>query len=45
LSIVKAIVTRHGGQVRASSDAGRGTTVSIELPGAQLAAATPAALS
>lgn len=45
LSIVKAIVTRHGGRVRASSEVGRGTTVSIELPGAQLAAATSALLN
>lgn len=32
LSIVKAIVTRHGGQVSASSRVGHGTTVRIVLP-------------
>lgn len=34
LSIVKAIVTRHGGQVSAESTVGTGTTVRIELPSA-----------
>jgi signal transduction histidine kinase len=32
LSIVKAIVLRHGGRVSAVSEVGRGTTVSVELP-------------
>ncbi|MFN7914496.1 MAG: HAMP domain-containing sensor histidine kinase [Vicinamibacterales bacterium] len=32
LSIVKAIVTRHGGQVRACSQLRRGTTITLELP-------------
>jgi len=32
LSIVKAIVTRHGGRVSASSTLGKGTTIRIELP-------------
>ncbi|HEY1911698.1 MAG TPA: HAMP domain-containing sensor histidine kinase [Vicinamibacterales bacterium] len=32
LSIVKAIVMRHGGRVSASSALGRGTTIRIELP-------------
>lgn len=32
LSIVRAIVTRHGGQVRAVSALGEGTTITIELP-------------
>jgi signal transduction histidine kinase len=35
LSIVRAIVTRHGGQVRAASELGAGTTISIELPAHQ----------
>jgi signal transduction histidine kinase len=32
LSIVKAVVSRHGGQVSATSTVGRGTTIRIELP-------------
>jgi signal transduction histidine kinase len=32
LSIVKAIVERHGGRVRADSEVGKGTTVGLELP-------------
>ncbi len=32
LSIVKAIVTRHGGRVSASSAPGRGTTIQLDLP-------------
>jgi signal transduction histidine kinase len=32
LSIVKAVVTRHGGRVSATSTVGRGTTIRIELP-------------
>jgi signal transduction histidine kinase len=32
LSIVKAIVTRHGGNVSATSTPNRGTTIRIELP-------------
>jgi signal transduction histidine kinase len=32
LSIVKAIVTRHGGRVSASSTVGHGTAVTVELP-------------
>jgi two-component system sensor histidine kinase BaeS len=33
LSIVKAIVKRHGGTVAASSGVGRGTTIILRLPG------------
>ena len=36
LSIVKAIVKLHGGQVSASSGPGRGTTIRMELPAAAL---------
>jgi signal transduction histidine kinase len=36
LSIVKAIVKQHGGQVSASSEPGRGTTIRMELPAAAL---------
>ena len=36
LSIVKAIVKLHGGQVSASSEPGRGTTIRMELPAAAL---------
>jgi signal transduction histidine kinase len=36
LSIVKAIVKLHGGQVSASSESGRGTTIRMELPAAAL---------
>ena len=32
LSIVKAIVTRHGGRVSATSALGEGTTIRLELP-------------
>jgi two-component system sensor histidine kinase BaeS len=32
LSIVRAIVTRHGGQVTATSTLGVGTTIRIDLP-------------
>ena len=32
LSIVKAIVARHGGRVSASSVPGRGTTIQLDLP-------------
>ena len=32
LSIVKAIITAHGGNVRAESELGKGTTIIIELP-------------
>jgi signal transduction histidine kinase len=32
LSIVKAIVTRHGGRVSATSTLGQGTTIRLELP-------------
>lgn len=34
LSIVKAIVQRHGGTVAASSVVGQGTTITLRLPGA-----------
>jgi signal transduction histidine kinase len=34
LSIVKAIVERHGGRVSASSTEGQGTTIRLELPAA-----------
>jgi signal transduction histidine kinase len=36
LSIVRAIVTRHGGRVSAASVLGAGTTIRIELPGASV---------
>lgn len=39
LTIVKAIVLRHGGNVTATSEPGYGTTISIELPTAIEAAA------
>ena len=32
LTIVKAIVLRHGGKVAAASEPGHGTTIRIELP-------------
>ena len=32
LSIVKAVVARHGGRVSATSEVGVGTTIRIELP-------------
>jgi signal transduction histidine kinase len=32
LSIVKAIVVRHGGRASASSVLGQGTTISLDLP-------------
>ncbi|RJP19787.1 MAG: PAS domain S-box protein [Deltaproteobacteria bacterium] len=32
MSIVKRLVELHGGEVRIDSDAGRGTTVSVDLP-------------
>jgi len=35
LSIVKAIVERHGGKVWANSALGRGTTIGLELPSAR----------
>ena len=38
LSIVKAIVERHGGRVTASSVVGRGTTIRMELPFADVPA-------
>ncbi|MGH9187561.1 MAG: sensor histidine kinase [Acidimicrobiales bacterium] len=38
LSIVKAIVDAHGGQVSMQSDPGRGTAVRVELPAGQLPA-------
>jgi len=34
LSIVKAIVLRHGGSVGASSVVGQGTTITLRIPGA-----------
>jgi signal transduction histidine kinase len=34
LSIVKAVVARHGGRVSAESAVGRGTTIRLELPAA-----------
>jgi signal transduction histidine kinase len=37
LSIVKAIVHRHGGQVSASSETGIGTIISMELPAVAVA--------
>jgi signal transduction histidine kinase len=33
LAIVKQIVVLHGGEVQIASDPGRGTTVSVVLPG------------
>ena len=36
LSIVKAIVIRHGGNISASSEPGRGTTIRIEVPSPSL---------
>lgn len=45
LSIVKAIVTRHGGRVSATSTVGAGTTIRIELPaGHAVDVAEPAAV-
>jgi two-component system sensor histidine kinase HydH len=32
MPIVKRLVELHGGEVRIVSDAGRGTTVSVDLP-------------
>ena len=32
LSLVRKIVERHGGEVRVSSEVGRGTTFVVELP-------------
>jgi signal transduction histidine kinase len=40
LSIVKAIVHRHGGQVSASSESGIGTIIRMELPAAAVAPET-----
>ena len=34
LTIVKAIVLRHGGKIVEASEPGHGTTISIELPSA-----------
>jgi two-component system sensor histidine kinase BaeS len=42
LSIVKAIVARHGGTVSATSTVGQGTTVRIELPAGQSSTAAVA---
>jgi signal transduction histidine kinase len=42
LSIVKAIVARHGGRVRATSEPGRGTTITMTLPLRQARPSSPA---
>jgi signal transduction histidine kinase len=42
LSIVKAIVSRHGGKVSATSSLGQGTTVRLEVPAGPQAAAAVA---
>jgi two-component system NtrC family sensor kinase len=44
LSVVYGIVERHGGKLDIKSQVGRGTTVTIRLPLADAAAATPAAV-
>lgn len=41
LSIVKAIVTRHGGRVSAESTPGQGTTISVTLPVPRSSVSTP----
>ncbi|HEY0022238.1 MAG TPA: response regulator [Longimicrobium sp.] len=39
LSLVHSIVTEHGGEIRVDSEAGRGTTFRIDLPGSTAAPA------
>lgn len=41
LSLVARIVAAHNGRLQVDSEPGRGTTISVELPVAQPAAATP----
>ena len=41
LSIVKAVVARHGGRVSATSTLGEGTTIRIELPSPATGRMTP----
>jgi heavy metal sensor kinase len=41
LAVAKAIIERHGGQIRVSSDPDRGTTFEVRLPAREVAAEQP----